>query len=277
MTGMCLPRWAGKTLGKIHISRWIVLGISGFVIGIWLFATPDGLLGKADAIGYAVCHRIDARSFHLGIRTLPMCSRCSGTFMGVLIALSYFITVKKKAAIFPSKPILLGLGFFAFTYAVDGINSYLALIPHAPYLYEPHNYLRLSTGMFFGISLMSIVYPALNQSLWLRSQSVPVLSSYRELAILSLLAALFILGVISENPLILYPIAILSTLGVLILLTMVYTMVILMITKNEGVAETWRELIFPCIGGLTLAVIQIGLINLVRYLFMGSWEGFNFL
>ena len=277
MTGMCLPSWAGKTLEKIHLSRLFVLTISGFVIGIWLFATPDGLLGKADAIGYAVCHRIDARSFHLGIRTLPMCSRCSGTFLGVLIALSYFITVKKKAAIFPNKPILFGLGFFAFAYAFDGVNSYLALIPHAPYLYEPHNYLRLSTGMFFGISLMSIVYPALNQSLWLRSYSVRVLSSYRELVILSLLAASFILGVISENPLILYPVAILSTLGVLILLTMVYTMVVLMITKKEGVAETWQELIFPCIGGLTLAVIQIGLINLVRYLFMGSWEGFNFL
>jgi len=53
-------------------------------------------------------------------------------------------------------------------------------------------------------------------------------------------------------------------------------MVILVVTKKEGVAETWRDLIFPYIGGLTLAILQIGLIDLGRYLIMGTWEGFNF-
>jgi uncharacterized membrane protein len=251
--------------------------MSGIIIGTWLFLVPEGLLGKADAVGYAVCHRIDARSFHLGERTLPMCSRCSGTFLGVILALSYFTAVKRKAGLFPKKPILLAMAFFVLIYALDGINSYLTLIPNAPHLYQPHNYLRLTTGMFFGISLMSIVYPAFNQSIWLHHRAVPVLETLRELVVLILLGVGTILAMISENPLILYPLAIVTSLGVLILLTMVYTMVVLIVTKKEGVAENWRELIFPFIGGLTLAILQVGLINLVRYLFMGTWEGFNFL
>jgi uncharacterized membrane protein len=206
-----------------------------------------------------------------------MCARCSGTYLGVVLAFSYFITLKGKAGLYPRKPILIVLASFLVIYAFDGVNSYLNLIPNAPYLYEPHNYLRLSTGMFFGISLASIIYPAFNQSIWKVHKPESVLDSFRGFAFLIFLGVCLVLAVISEDPLILYPLAILSSFGVLILLTMVYTMVVLIITKKEGLAEDWRELIFPFIGGLTLAVLQIGLINLVRYLFMGSWEGFNFL
>jgi hypothetical protein len=61
------------------------------------------------------------------------------------------------------------------------------------------------------------------------------------------------------------------------LLTMVYTMVILIITRKEALAVSWKDLVFPAIGGITLAILQIGLIDLGRYFLMGTWEGFNFL
>ena len=57
----------------------------GLVLLGWLLNTPPGLLGKADAIGYAVCHRIDLRSFHLGERALPLCARCSGMYLGAML------------------------------------------------------------------------------------------------------------------------------------------------------------------------------------------------
>ena len=59
------------------------------VIIIWMVETPDGLLGKADAIGYAVCHRIEARSYFLGDRPLPLCVRCSGMYIGVVVGMFY--------------------------------------------------------------------------------------------------------------------------------------------------------------------------------------------
>jgi hypothetical protein len=194
-----------------------------------------------------------------------------------MLGLIYFSILKKKAAQFPRKGILIILGLLTGIYLLDGVNSYFTLIPGAPHLYEPHNYLRLSTGMVFGIALISIVYPAFNQSLWKEPLAIPSVSDFRELVLLILMGGAVVLAVISENPLILYPLAILSTFGVLILLTMVYTMVILIITKKESTASSWRELTFPLWGGFSLAILQIGLINLVRYLFMGTWEGFNFL
>jgi uncharacterized membrane protein len=277
MAPMDFQSRARKSLKRIKWTRWLVVFFAVVILSLWLIATPDGLLGKADAVGYAVCHRIDTRSFHLGDRTLPLCSRCSGTYLGVVLTLGYFTLFKKGAANFPPKGLLFILGFFFLMYAVDGLNSYLSLIPDAPHLYEPSNLLRLTTGMFFGISLASVVYPGFNQSVWLQPRNEASLHSIKELGILVFSGGFLVFAVIIENPLILYPVALISTGGVLILLTMVYTMIILIITRSEALATSWKELVFPAAGGLTLGILQIGLIDLGRYLLMGTWEGFNFL
>ena len=57
------------------------------VICIWGYFTPAGLLGKMDAIAYAVCHRIVQRSFSLGDRPLPLCARCTGMHLGAFFGL----------------------------------------------------------------------------------------------------------------------------------------------------------------------------------------------
>src|SRR4030067_1376746 len=78
------------------ILKMLVLASVGLLFLGWLFNTPPGLLGKADAIGYAVCHRIDLRSFHLGDRTLPLCARCTGMFLGALVGLVYQAVIGKR-------------------------------------------------------------------------------------------------------------------------------------------------------------------------------------
>jgi hypothetical protein len=75
-------------------ARRVVFGsaaiLAGLIIGLWLLGTPPGILGKADAIGYAVCHRIAERSFHTHDRPLPLCARCTGMYLGVIAGLAYF-------------------------------------------------------------------------------------------------------------------------------------------------------------------------------------------
>jgi uncharacterized membrane protein len=277
MTSMNSSSAIRKALRRVRLPHVLVIFLTLLVVGAWLLLTPEGLLGKADAVGYAVCHRIDARSFHLGDRVLPLCSRCSGTYLGVVLTLGFCTLRRRGASLFPPRRILFILGLFFTSYALDGLNSYFTLVPRVPHLYEPNNLLRLTTGMGFGIALASIVYPGFNQSLWLQQRQEASLQSFKELLLLMLIGALLILAVRSENPLLLYPLALISSVGVLILLIMVYTMVILILTRREGLAGSWRDLILPAMGGLTLAILQIGLIDLGRYLLMGTWEGFNFL
>src|SRR5450759_1456011 len=65
-------------------SKYLVIAAAVLVFTGWFINTPPGLLGKADAIGYAVCHRISERSFHIGSIQLPLCARCSGMYLGAV-------------------------------------------------------------------------------------------------------------------------------------------------------------------------------------------------
>lgn len=131
----------------------IILMIALICLIGWISLTPEGLMGKADAVGYAVCHRIDARSFHLGDRQIPVCARCTGQYLGAMLGLIYLGIYKPRHTGRPPWAIIGILIFFAAAYALDGGNSYLHLIPGLSrfYLYEPSNQLRLFTGTGLGM------------------------------------------------------------------------------------------------------------------------------
>jgi uncharacterized membrane protein len=276
MASMSFLKLSLSILRSYRASRLVVFLIAFLVIGGWLLATPEGLLGKADAIGYAVCHRIDLRSFHLGDRPLPLCSRCTGMYLGSITALLYLFIIRPRASFFPPRPLWIPLGIFVLCYIVDGFNSYWNLISGSKLLYLPNNSLRLVTGTFFGIALANLVYPGFNQSVWRSPKAEPALRSWGEMGLLLLLGTGVILAMETENPLILYPLALVSALGVVLLLTLVYTMVLLILFRREAMASTWKEMVLPFLGGLTLSFLQIGIIDLGRYLMMGTWEGFRF-
>jgi uncharacterized membrane protein len=245
------------------------------VIIIWMVETPDGLLGKADAIGYAVCHRIEARSYFLGDRPLPLCVRCSGMYIGVVVGMFYqLFRYPRRGGMLTWKS---GIPFILFflAWAFDGTNSYLHLIPGAPGLYEPQNLYRLLTGIGMGLSMAAIIVPAFNQTVWKTYDPRPVFSSlrpYAEILILGFgIGALFL----THNSLILYPLALISAAGVLLILTTVYSLIWLMFFKKENFAEKWSEMFIPLSAGLLTAIIQIAAVDMIRYWFTGAWSGFH--
>lgn len=273
---MTSPVQATSTPSRVQLSRLGVLLLGGAVLLVWFLGTPDGLLGKADAIGYAVCHRIDLRSFHLGERTLPLCARCSGMYLGILISITFFSIGKRKFALFPPKHMILLLGLICVGYAIDGVNSYLHLLPGELGVYEPSNFLRLTWGVLFGIVLASFIYPAFNQSVWREPVYQPALRSLSDLFILISAGVIVVALVMFENPLFLYPLALLSSGMVLIVLTIVYTMMLMMIFKRENRADTLWDVGMVMFAGLTLAVVQIGIFDFIRYSIFGTWDGFSF-
>ena len=158
-------------LDKAHKSAfplaWLVILLAVTALMAFLVATPDGLLTKADMVGYAVCHRIESHSFSIGGRQFPLCARCSGTFLGALIGFfgQAVVLRRRRAAEFPPAPIVLILVGGTLLWAADGLNSYLALIG-GPHLYEPQNWLRLSTGALNGLTMSALVYPVSNFTPW---------------------------------------------------------------------------------------------------------------
>ncbi len=266
---------APRSLGLARIGFAVAVILASVIFGAWLLLTPGGLLGKADAIGYAVCHRIDLRSFHLGERALPLCARCSGTYLGVLVAVGSLIALGRgRSGNFPRWPILALFGLFGLIFAVDGLNSYLHFFPGAPHLYAPSNTLRLISGMLLGLGMGVMVYTGFNQAVWRDWLPQPALRRWREVAVLLAAAAGMVLLVLWENPLVLYPLAIASALSVLGLLAAVYTVMAVIVLRRENRARGWRDLALPGLMGFSLALAQIAAIDWIRFAATQTWNGF---
>ena len=252
----------------------LVVFLAAAALLAFLILTPDGLLTKADMVGYAVCHRIESHSFSIGGRQFPLCARCSGTFLGALIGFfgQAVVLRRRRAAEFPPAPIVVILVSGMLLWAADGLNSYLALIG-GPHLYEPQNWLRLATGALNGLTMSALVYPILNFTLWRQPVSERAIRNLRDLGVLLLLEASLVGLVLTQWPSLLYPLALLSALGVLVLLTTVNSMLVLIIVRRENVVDTWRAGLVPLLAGFTVSLVQVGVIGVVRYALTGTLSG----
>jgi uncharacterized membrane protein len=260
-------------LNKTRLLTGFLLAATVALVVGWLIETPAGLLGKMDAIGYAICHRIAARSFDIGDRALPLCARCTGMYLGALIGLAYQARLGKRGGL-PSRKILAVLAFFLVAFGLDGVNSYLQFFPKAPSLYTPQNWLRLVTGTGLGIGMGAMLLPVFNQTVWKDWSGEKLLSSWRQLFEILLIAAVVDLAVLSGNPLLLYPLAVLSALTVLVLLSMIYAMVWVMLSKSENHFQSLKGLTTVLLAGFATALCQIAVMDLGRYLLTRTWNGF---
>lgn len=264
-----------------NLIRWFVPLAAVITFAVWFYYAPPGLLGKADAVGYAICHRIGERSFHIGDRQLPLCARCTGEFYSAGITLLFYAFFSKKKSGMPGWILGAPLLLFLIAFGIDGSNSYLYLLKQTshgaldaiPNLYTPNNTLRLFTGSGMGIALASILFPAFNQSAWKDYDPAPALT-WKKLGGLVIVMLLVNLAVLTEHPAILYPIAILSVLGVLALLITVFSVVWMLIMRQENAFDSYRQMWMPFIAGTTLTFLMITAIDLLRFKLTGTWGAF---
>lgn len=251
----------------------LVLVVSLLFLG-WLAYTPPGILGKADALGYAVCHRLDGRSFHVGERQLPLCARCSGMYLGAVLGLAFQAVVAPRKSGAPPLRVSLVLGLFFLGFAIDGGNSFLSLILGRGLLYEPSNTLRLFTGTGMGLGIAAVLYPALGQTIWQQSSPQPALADLRITLIMVLFAIGLDLLVLSELSIVLFILALISAAGVLLLLTLIYTMMLVIIFHQENRYSFFYQLWPALVGGLLAALTQVFASDIVRFAVTKTWGGF---
>lgn len=255
----------------------ILLGaLLGVLVLSWLMNTPPGLLGKSDAIAYAVCHRIGTHSYYFGGRPFSLCARCTGQYLGFIWGLIYQVLRGKKRSGFPSTAGVLLMAAIFVLYLLDGLNSVVHLYPGLDHLsfYQPTNALRLFTGLGFGIVISSVLFPLAAQTVWQEVSPMPAIRGYGDWLIL--IGGGIGIGflVLTENPLITYPLILISTAGLFTLLAILYTVIWILIRKRENSFNRYQDLMWWGIAGTFSALLQIALIDLVRYLATGTWSGF---
>ena len=156
------------------------------------------------------------------------------------------------------------------------MNSFLTLFPGYPAPYQPQNWLRLITGSLAGLTMINVIYPIFNLSLWRRPNPARTLRSLREfggvLLVVLLVDAIVLLG----NPTALFVLGLISAAGPVVVLTMVWTILFVSMTRRENSAHTWRDLVVPVLAGVAITFVMIGGIDAARFAWTGTWDGFDF-
>ena len=248
------------------LPRWLLI-LSGIILvaGVVMGARHGGLQGMMHSVGYAVCHQITVRTFIFGDRAMPLCARCSGQYLGAMAGFVLALVWGRiRASQLPSRGIVLTLVIFLAVWAFDGINSYIYLLTGEPFIYLPHNLLRLITGMLQGIAVSMFFLPFFNRAFWRSPDPRPVLRGWRDLAVLLLLAAALTLAVNSRWPALYYPLALISSLGVFLLLSLVGVLFTMLAFKAENTAETWGDFLRFLLPGMAFAILLIIAIDALR-------------
>jgi uncharacterized membrane protein len=254
----------------------LVLALAALIMGLWWLGTPGGLAGKAGAVGYAICHQIAERSFAVGGQPLPLCARCTGIYLGVMVSAGVLLAGgRARASQFAPRRVVLLLGLFVVLVGLDGVNSFLHLFPGYEGPYEPANWLRLVSGSLAGITMFTILLPAFNASVWARPALCPVLGGIGELTGLVLVIGIVDGLVLLRSPFVLTAFGLLSALGPVLILIMVWTILFMSVTRRENSARTLADLRLPLVAGLALAFLMLGAITVVRFALTGTWEGFS--
>lgn len=254
-------------------ARRLVIAIAYAVILGYLAGTPAGLWDKADLVGYAICHRIPSHSLAVDGRPLPLCARCSGTFLGAMVALGALWLRRRRHSELPPLRILLILLSFTALMALDGLNSYVTLLPVGEPLYPPTNIGRLLTGTLHGLMIGTVLYPIAVATFFKTGRPEPVIANLRHLGALIVAAlSLAALSLTGWAPT-LYLLALISTTGVVAVLTLVNTVMVVILIRRENAAETGRDLLLPLLVGLAISLALIGTIDLLRYALTGTLSG----
>ena len=191
-----------------------------------------------------------------------------------MIGLIYFSTQPRKAG-FPSRKTLFTLLGLFIIFVVDGINSALQFFPGFSGLYPSQNWLRLLTGSGMGIVIAVMLASVINMSVWKDSLDERIMNKWRQLLPIFTGVVFLDLLVLTQQSFFLFPLAILSTLTVVAILTLVYTVMLILIWKRDNSFSCLRQLLPWLFGGLACAFFQILLMDALRLAVTGTWTGFT--
>ena len=244
------------------------------VLAAYLVLPPRSLQGKANLVGFGICHQYGTRSYFLGGKQLPLCARDTGTYLGALTGAAVILAGKRRRAsgLPAAGPLALFMLGFAF-FAIDGLNSYADVLPIMPQLYTPDNRLRLVSGLFCGIGLAAVLIPLFNYGVWRDPEPVPIVR-WRELAIM-LLGTAFAFAAVTAGPAWLYaPLALLNAVGVVLVLSTVNGLLAWLLMRREGQGRGWRDVTLILSLGLLMSAAELGGLGYLRYV-LQSAAGFS--
>jgi uncharacterized membrane protein len=239
---------------------WLIIGlVIAYIAALALLAFLPGatLIERLRALDGGICAQAPSHSFWPGGQQLPLCSRNTGIYSGFTATLLVLLVMGRvRASNFPGRWVLVVLGAAVAFMAEDGFNS-LLLDLGLPHLYQPHNLLRLFSGLGTGVAMCAIIVPVANTLIWRQDDLRSTFRSLKDLAALLPLLLLIFLAASSPDAFVLYPVALFSSFGLMMALTLVNVVFVLGITNQVGRFDS-RAQFFPFFSlAIVMAVLEL--------------------
>jgi uncharacterized membrane protein len=248
---------------------WLIIGSAGALVAlaaVMVFWPGATLLDRLRALDGGICAQLPTHSFYPDGQRLPLCARNTGIYLGYTIAfVTLFLTGRGRAAQFPRWPLALVMFICIAALGIDGLNS-LFLDLRLPHLYQPHNLIRLTTGLLTGASMACFLMPVTNSVLWKEMGEQRSVDSWWQLLRLLPILALAFLAVGTQAAIFLYPVAILSSFGVITALCLINLTVIVAVSGKACLLNTYRQL-FPFFSAAFLMAVG----ELVGLFYLNHW------
>src|SRR5215813_8470230 len=183
-SGRPLP--VGRRRGRWP-SDWLFIGLGAAyvaAIAALVFLPGATLIERLRALDGGICAQAGTHSFWPGGQQLPLCSRNTGIYVGFAATFCTLLALGRlRAARFPGRWVLAILAIAVLFMAVDGFNSFF-LDLGLPHPYQPHNLLRLASGLGTGTAMCAILLPVANMLIWRQEDEQPSFRSPRQLAVM---------------------------------------------------------------------------------------------
>jgi uncharacterized membrane protein len=158
---------------------------------IGFIAAPWPLAEKSHAVLHGLCAQIPSHTILIGNQPLPFDARMTGIYGGVAATmLAIGLRTRFRFAGIPAWPVVVVLGLAVTAMAVDGFNS-LLLDMRYWHPYQPHNWLRVVTGLGTGIALGVTLAYLIGAALWRDFRDDQPVAGWRELGYAGLGAVCF--------------------------------------------------------------------------------------
>jgi len=247
---------------RIVLSGLVLLAAIGITLN-WLHLSPGDLYAKSMALGSSVCHQLPTHSFIQGDLQFPICARCTGLYLGCLIGISYYATQGRKSGL-PTRGYLMLMLFLTIAWGGDGLNSLISDMLGRPFLYTTTNTTRLVTGFGMGLVLSTALMTLFNLTVLKNPSKIPLLKNlWQVIAYIGIAAVLGSLLVFTDG-IIFRGLAYISALTILVVITALYTIFWVILSRKENTFENLPALVIFLAAGLATAMLQITLLSALR-------------
>jgi uncharacterized membrane protein len=251
------PVWIRTALAAI-----VLLAAAG-ISWHFLSHTPSGCYSKTFAIGSSLCHQIPSHSPVLNGVQFPLCSRCTGLYLGSLIGLVYALFAGRKAGI-PKRPYLILLLAIFVIWGIDGVNSLISDFLNRPFLYETTNLTRTISGFGMGLVMATTLATLFNITVWKERENTPILHSPLQVGIYALFAAAINLLITTNNDYLFRLASYLAIFTAVAIITLLYSVFWIILLKKENTFQSLNTLWVFLVAGFATSMLQITLLVTLR-------------